>query len=552
MNERQARRAALLGVGLWLLLHLVWIFRTEVNWDEFALLARAHDSLVEGRLIAGGRPGLATLLLLPIVDGCRDAVSAALTARLVWTAFVAAILLGLWGFLGGLFRSRSTRWRDSLWGVSLIALTPAFLHYSLQVRSDQPAIAFGLLGGMALLASRERIPLAALAGVLFGLGFASSQKLVYVAGLVGVLAIAESLVADRFRWRRDVGRVVLVIAGGIATLLAFRAGVSLFMQPAPPTNVGGQLDWFAFYREHVGYGYYLLMLPGLIVPVGLAALVLWLSPIMLWRRRTHRADAGMVLAVLGAGLVVAAFHAGALPYFWMTLGLFPAVAAAIGMPLLRASLGRTKRVVVLVAAGILLGTAVNAGLQEARRTNDVQKQTMALVRDNFPASATGFSTKQALFCQDGPTPFPAYFGPTLHDWTPERIDDFMAEFRERKVAFMVASRDMEVFPERIQDFWAEHYVPYAGALMVAGIEVAAGSAPSISFDVVVPGDYRLHADDTSAAVLLDGAPFAAGDVRRLGAGEHAIVPGAVRGSVLLTLDLPAPPGPTTDRFWSGH
>lgn len=552
MNERQARRAALLGGGLWLLLHLVWVFRTEVNWDEFALLARAHDSLVEGRLIAGGRPGLATLLLLPVVDGCRDAVSAALTARLLWTPFVAVILLGLWGFLGGLFRSRSTRWRDSLWGVSLIALTPAFLHYSLQVRSDQPAIAFGLLGGMALLASRRRAPLALLAGLLFGLGFTSSQKLVYVAGLVGVLAIADSLVEDRFRWRRDLGRVFLVLAGGIVTLLAFRAGVSLFMQPALPTDVGGQLDWFAFYREHVGYGYYLLMLPGLLAPVGLAALVLGLSSLALWRRRGHAADAGMVLAVLGVGTVVAAFHAGALPYFWMTLGLFPAVAAAVGMPLLRASPGKTKRIVVLAAAGILVGTAVNAGFQETRRNNGVQRETMALVSANFPMSAAGFSTKKALFCREGATSFPAYFGPTLHEWTPERIDHFMAEFRERQVAFMVASRDMEAFPERIQDFWAEHYAPYAGALMVAGTEVAVDSVSSIEFDVIAPGGYRLQADDADTAVLLDGIPLAAGEVRRLDVGRHEITSDGLQGPVRLTLDLPTPPGRTTDLFWSGH
>ena len=43
----------------------------------------------------------------------------------------------------------------------------------------------------------------------------------------------------------------------------------------------------------------------------------------------------LAFAVLALGAGVAAFHAGAFFYFWMTLGLFPAVAFALALAPLR-------------------------------------------------------------------------------------------------------------------------------------------------------------------------------------------------------------------------
>jgi len=551
MTERQARRTAILGIGIWLGLHVFWIFRSEINWDEYALLARAHDSLLQGRLIGGGRPGLSTLLLMPVVRGCANTVTAALQARLLWTPFIAAIPMGLWLLLAELFQDRDTRWRDGLWGMALIALTPAFMHYSLQVRTDQPAIALGLLGGLALLGSRRRPILAGLAGLLFALGFSSSQKLAYVAALVGMLAVAESLVADRFRPRRDLGRIALVIATGLLTLVAYRYVVSLFIRPAPPMDVGGQMSWFAWYREHVGFGYYLLMLPGLLVPLGLTLLVTLRAPVELLRRGAAAGAAATALAVVGVGLLVAGFHAGALPYFWMTLGLFPAVAVAVGMPFVRQWMdARARRLVFLVSVGVLLGTAVNAGIEESAPGLVVQRHAMALVDANFPAFREGFSTKRALFCRDGEEPFPAYFGPILHDWDQTRIDAFIDEFRERPITFMIKSRDMEVFPDAIQTFWAGHYVDYSGSVMVPGMNVGGVAGDTLALDVIVPGVYTLHGADFDTAITIDGELMRARGTRTLAKGTHEIT--GVRGDALLALDLATPPGSIADRFWVGH
>lgn len=553
MTEKQARRLAIAGFGLWLAAHVFWVFRTEINWDEFALLARAHDSLMQGRLLGGGRPGLSTLLLIQIVEGCTNAVTTVVRARLAWTLFVAGILSGLWFTLVRLFHRRQTRMRDALWGVALLTLTPAFIHYSLQVRTDQPAIAFGLLGGVALLASRRHPLLAALAGLSFALGYASSQKLLYVVALVGVLAAAETFTIDRFRWRRDLLRTVFVVVAGALTVVVYRTLVSLFIAPAAQLDIGNQMSWFAFYREQIGYLYYVVMLPGLVVPVGLAMLVLVRVPIAAAKSGPLRSVALLVATIAALGLLVAGFHAGALPYFWMTLGLFPAVAVATGMPLLREWLSPSGlKVLSVLAIALLLATAAHTALEHSTDGLAVQRETMTLVDANFTPEREGFSTKRALFCRDGGEPFPTYFGPTLHEWTDVRVDEFIAEFRRRPVVFMIGSRDMEAFPPSVRQFWAEHYVPYAGSLLVPGVRRSTNADGGSEFDVIVPGEYTVHSNAPDAGMKIDGRLVRTADLVRLEVGSYRVELAQGTNSAMLALALPSPPGPTTDRFFTSH
>jgi hypothetical membrane protein len=550
MTEKQARRLAIVGFGLWLAAHVFWIFRTEINWDEFALLARAHDSLVQGRLLGGGRPGLSTLLLMPIVEGCRDSVETVLTARLVWTPFAAGVLIGLWSFLSRLLAHHAHTARDTLLGVALLGLTPAFISYSLQVRTDQPAIALGLLGGSALLASRKHMPWAIVAGLLFGLGYSSSQKLIYVAALVGSLAMAESILSDGIRWRRDTARAAIVVVSAITMLAAFKFAVSLVMAPSEALNLGAQQSWFSFYREYFGYQYYLLMLPRLVVPLGLMLLVVVAVPLTI-RRPENRVPALLSVAVVGLGLVVMVFHAGALPYFWMTLGLFPAVAVALGMPLVRDWLTpNTRRRVFTLAISLLIATAAVRGAKHSGDGLATQRQAMELVAANFAEQSEGFHATRGLFCRDGPDPFPAYFGLTLYRWRDGAVEEFIEEFRSRPVEFIVASPRLREFPEPVRRFWGEHYVAYAGTLMVPGTRLQP-DRPAVSFDVLVPGEYTLHAEAGSVAVELDGNVLEVGQRRRLERGPHMV---RLRGdgSALLALSVSSPPGPTTDLFFTRY
>src|SRR5258708_13277631 len=83
------------------------------------------------------------------------------------------------------------RAHDAWLGAALPGLFPAFLEWSIQVRTDQVALAGGAWGAVLLLASRRRAWLALVAGVAFGVGWLGTQKLAYIPVLAALLTAAH-------------------------------------------------------------------------------------------------------------------------------------------------------------------------------------------------------------------------------------------------------------------------------------------------------------------------------------------------------------------------
>ncbi|MFQ5530601.1 MAG: hypothetical protein ACE5FP_09705 [Gemmatimonadota bacterium] len=556
MNDKYGRARLVFAFALlaWLAAYAYWSLHSEVNWDEFSLLARASDSLREGRLLGGGRPGLGTLVLMPLVRECNDAVSAVRLARLSWAPFSIGIMVGLWLVLRRLFSGRDQADAHALMGVLLLVLTPNFLRFVVQVRTDQPAIAMGLLGGVALVGTRRRIPMSALAGVLFGVGYLFSQKLVYVAALVSLLAAADLLLKEDFRWRRELGRAVAVICGFFAVLAVFRVTVSLLWQPPSVTNIGGQMDVFRYYRETFGYLYYRRMLPGLLGPIALLGVQLVLIPAALRRGAKDRLTGLLSISVLGLGMGVAVFHAGAFPYFWMTLGLFPAAALAVGLPLVLRLPKWTKRSVFGLFWTLFLPTAVMIGVFQARDGQATQRASMAFVRANIPPRLDGFHATRALFCHNGDDPLPTFFSQNIQhrfggDGGEEAIDQLIAEFRQRPIGFLINTWRLEEFPDRMRRFWADHYVPYSGAVHVAGTSLDETDPPRVEFEVIVPGEYAFHPSHSRSRIRIGAARLGKGDRIRLDPGVHTIDRTGLTGSAVFSLSLPTPPGDADDTFY---
>ena len=192
--SRLSRRAVRWGLAAALVLVLAArvaaVFSANANWDEFALLHLVDKTEVTGVLHSGGRPGLAVVMLLPFVADCDDEIRVLRRARLLWLGISVAFLVGLAAWLAQLSDDPRARAREAALGVALLALVPAFLEWSLQVRTDQIALAGGAWGGAALLASQRRPRLALAAGACFALGFLGSQKLLYVGALAGLLALS--------------------------------------------------------------------------------------------------------------------------------------------------------------------------------------------------------------------------------------------------------------------------------------------------------------------------------------------------------------------------
>src|SRR5215470_4028600 len=253
------RRLALLAaLCLALCSQLGAVFRQNASWDEFALLALADSTAATGALHAGGRPGLAVWMLVPLVAGCGDEIAVLHRARLLWIGVTALFLAGVALWLAELEPEPARRGGTARLGVALLALVPAFLWASVQVRTDQVGLAGAALGGWLLLASRRRPALALAAGAFFGVGFLGSQKALYPIALALLLAGGQLRLARELAPRREATRGLLTVAGFAAAVAAFEAAVAAAFRAPAGAPLRGEmsrayvengLSLFDFYRH---------------------------------------------------------------------------------------------------------------------------------------------------------------------------------------------------------------------------------------------------------------------------------------------------------------
>jgi hypothetical protein len=572
-TRRLAGCAVAAGLGAFIASRAASIASTAVNWDEFALLDRVARMARTGIPETGGRPGLAEWLLLPIVSACADEIATVQHARWFWLGLTLCFLAGFYALLAELLRDRPQRHHDALLGVALLALVPAFLEWSLQVRTDQLALAGGVWGGMLLLASKRRAPLALAAGIAFGIGYLGSQKLLYAAALAGLLAAGRAWLDRDLRPAREALRATLCLAGFGLVFAAFRAALGAAFDVPPthpsqsmitPYQVGRGLDIFAFYRNSLGFSQYRAMLPTLVPHAVLLAACL-AAAALAWRRRAAAGAARtsgptllLALAVLSLGACVALFHAGAFFYFWMTLGLFPAVALALALAPLRDELlpaGARPR----AFAALLLWAAVGIpgalkAVQLLGDTQGVQRESLAFIRRNFEPGDAGFHPERAFFCGFSASPLPLYFSQTIYrDFVGPQAATNLAHmeqrFRGEPIKFLVQSFRLNQFPLELRRFWSENYQPYKNSVFVAGRRLEGARGATSPFELIVPGRYRWLPLDAPHEVKIDERLVAAGEIVALAPGPHtAGFVEDVRGGMLV-LALDEPPGPAPLAFY---
>jgi len=512
-----------------LIAHVISVYTININIDEFALLARAADTLATGQLQSGGRPGLGTLILLPFVRECTDAISAVRSARLLWVGFTVALVSGLWFLLSTFLRTGGRRTDGAALGIALLVFVPAFLRFSTQVRTDQPAIALGLWGGAALIASRRSASWAFIAGLAYGTGFFFSQKLIYVAALTALLALGDLLLRREFDWRRELIRLVLCAAGGLVVFLSYRTMIPLLFEPARMGSFAGGMSTFAHYRAEIGLYYYIMMLPTLGAHFMLLALLLYATVSASQSNDTPWRTLLLAWGIAALGIAVGLFHAGTLPYFWMTLGLFPAAAFAVGLDPIRRSFpsAHAWRLVrgSIWAFLVIQATLTQAGLMQD--TQKVQRDSLAFIDRNFDTDQEGFHPERALFCRDTADPFPTFLeGPALRRyWGPERerlAGELIGEFRLRPVVFMLDSFRLYWFPPELQDFWNANYGLYYESVWIPTLTLDGARGSRKSLDVIVPGAYRWQHGDGRPDLQLVDRLIAKGDTVELQAGAHDV------------------------------
>ncbi len=564
------RRLAILLVLLALAAHVGAAFRQNVSWDEFALLDLADATVATGELHSAARPGLAVWLLVPLVQGCDDEIAVVRSARLLWTAITALFLAGLGLLVAQLEPRHERRAEAALLGVALLACVPAFLSTSLQVRTDQIALAGGAWGGFWLLASRRRPALALAAGVCFGLGFLGSQKLVYLLALAVLLAVGQLRLERELAPRRELLRAALTGAGFAAALLAFELAISAaFAVPeghAARKGLSGEyvesgLSLFEFYRRTLGWSEYREMLPSL-APQLAALVALAAATPQALRAKGRAADSALLAwAVALLGLGVGLFHAAAFRYFWMTLGIFPAIAITVARDPIRAWLAaRSPRLLpaalAAFAALLVLPAAVEAALL-LRDTQSVQRRSLAFVHRHFAPSDAGFHPESALFCQSGRQTIRTHFSQKIHQRFagPAREANtarMLRTFRETPIRFIVESFRLNQFPVELRRFWAENYQPYYASVFVAGRRLEGRRGSDVAFEILVPGRYRWIPAGGPHRIALGAREIGAGEVIELAAGMHSahMVEDVPDG--MLVLDVSEPPGPAPLAFYEAN
>jgi hypothetical protein len=557
-------------VALYAATRIVAVFTVAANWDEFALLDRAAITAESGELRGGGRPGLATLILVPFTAGCADEIVTLRQARLLWAGVTLCFLAGLGVLLGQACANSKRRRADAWLGVGLLALVPAFLEWSIQVRTDQLALAFGVWGGVALLASRRRVVLAGLAGLLFGAGYLATQKVVYVGALAGVLALAQLRLARELHPAREAARAAACAAAFAVAVAGFQAATTTKLEVAKvetalatltPAGMGMQMSEFEYYRNTIGFSQYLEILPTLVPHLLLAAALLAATIASLRRRRALSDGLWIAWSILALGLAVGAFHASAFAYFWMTLGLFPATALAVSADALREALpaGR-ERAAALATAGLwlLLGGQGAARMAELGiDTQSVQRESLGFVHRNFEASDAGFHPEHAPFCRREVDPMRTYFSQVIYrhfagDSREAHTRGFIRDLRRRPVKFVVQSFRLNQFPVEIRRFMADNYQPYRASVFIAGRRLTGNAGEHAKFELIVPGRYRWLPFSGPQPIRIGARTLAPGEIAEFGAGEYTArfaedVPGG-----MLVLALNDPPAKAPLAFYKSY
>jgi len=541
------------STAAWSCLHVASIFTENINWDEFALLSRVERMVATGALQGAGRPGAIEIVLAPFVRGCEDSVTALREARLLTAV---ATFLAIFGLYVLARRARSDRERPSqgAWlAVALLIFALPFQRWSLQVRTDPFGIAWGIWGAVAWLGAPRRHRNAGIAGVLFGLGFLFTQKVLYVAVLGGCLRVAHEYRNPQPKLRRLLAEAALCGGALLAVIVAYRLLVPLFFKPPAQLRFSRALEIFASYRETFGLALYRGMLAAL-VPHLLLIAALIAATVLALRERKPRGHLASSWSLLGLAVVVAAFHTGMFPYFWMTLGLFPALALGCSAEeIARVAPPRVRRVAIGAwTACLVVPTAVYA-VQLLDDTQRIQRDALGFIAHEIGPDRHGIQLEGALACRRDPDPFQVYFrhhieqgfyGPNAN-----KIPAFVERLRNKPVYFLIQSHMIGFFPEPIRRFWEENYQLYFGPVYVVGRTLP--DAGTLTYDVFAPGKYRWQALDQArrSQLQVDSLTLHDHETIVLTRGPHTLR--AIGGAGRLVLSVNVDPSWVSDSFYTG-
>jgi hypothetical protein len=336
------------------------------------------------------------------------------------------------------------------------------------------------------------------------------------------------------------------VVGGVVMLVLYQiVARALFSAPYAQSFDQG-LDLFRWLRHVLRFRLYRDIVPAVIPHIVLLAVIL-IAALRAFRRDTaERRPLLLALVVALLGVAIGRFHTASFPYFWITIGLFPACTIAIGYAGIRELLPRVHAVVIAAAWLVMLAMAVRYRVETLDDTQAIQRESFGLV-ERLPGHLRGFNTDGGLVCRADPKPLPAFFGTTITQAFYGANGDaftasFLAEHRSRPIAFIVRSNRVN-FPDRVKAFWDTHYVPYRAAVWLAGRTIIGPRDAKVDVDILVAGRYR-WLPRNAARIVIDGTELASDQVVELAAGPHVATIASPLADGMLVLVVDEPPGTT--------
>lgn len=523
--------AAIAFCVLFSLHHVTAVFTESINWDEWGLFRRVQNAVALNRFEPAGRPGLGNVVLMPLVDGCTDPVEVARIARLAWVVFSLGYPLALWVMLRRFLSDvRGTHHRagwDAFAAVSLLVLVPLWLRWSLQVRTDQPALFFVIVAGYLMLLARRRLALAAAAGLVAMVGYLFTQKAAYAGLIIAPLVLVHAR-ATLEPWRKFFLRTTVFLVPFVVLYVAFTWFTDhAFVRP-PRFSMDEAFSHLHHYEQALQRRLYPFLAPYMIPHFFLAAGLVATSIRDVWLRRRLRAELCAAWLVLMTSLAVVAFHTTTLGYFWMTLGLFPAVALALSLGALRQWLQEANaphlilRAVSWLAMGWLIFQCIPTARSVLEDTQSPQQEAFEFINQNFPRSEIGYHPEGGLFCREADSNFEVtfslhirsrFYGPRGRD----HLASFLEKFRSIPVSFILASHRLSEFPAPAQAFWQDNYAFRAPLVLVPAKPIVAGTNRR---EVIVPGNYRWQ-PRAFAPLRINGVEVPPNGLVHLDRGVHA-------------------------------
>ncbi len=534
------------------LLTKLWlVLRINVNWDEFYYLSNVY-AYIRGDVVSLLQLIYVHLFTwLPLVGA--DEMDRILVARCVmWGCIVVAALVI--ARLAGKWVSPAAAWFAPL---AYLAASPVLRHGA-SFRADSMLAPLGLLTLLLLLGEKPGMRRLAAAGALFGLSLAISIKSTLFAPMLLVLLACWQLEPAK-SWsaygRPALSRIAIF---GAASLAAFAALLFLHWLTLPDGSLTSiQSDAVGAARKT------LLDAPlfprwDYLKPTLRADWLTWSMllaglAIALWRARLAAAFALSLLPLL--------FYRNAFPYYYVVMLAPAAVLAAVAVDALYDFVRRSPAFPVWLPVAVTLPLLFQAGSNVLRLgyyEQGNQTRTIAAVHEIFPEPVPYVDHSGMIASFPKVSPFLSSWGiQNYRDRGVGFMHDAIATYHAPMVlanssVLMPDAPGFELLLDEDRELLERFYVPYWGAIRIAGAAVDLGASESVSVELPFAGRYRV---ETDGEVIVNGAVRSNGALLEVPDGPgYPLVTVARANADPIAVRLiwagagPPPPGPRLPSF----